>query len=106
MMYSKAAVDNKKQSSGYNSDLFSMVGTIFLWMFWPSFNGAAARYGEAQHRAVLNTYFSLCASVITSFAFSALFNEHNKFVMVGFQGYLRAYEENKEQRRFNIQHCE
>ena len=34
-----------------------MVGTVFLWMFWPSFNGAAAATGEAQHRAILNTYF-------------------------------------------------
>ena len=45
------------QTSGYTSDLFSMVGTVFLWMFWPSFNGAAAATGEAQHRAILNTYF-------------------------------------------------
>ncbi|XP_059087047.1 ammonium transporter Rh type B-B-like [Tigriopus californicus] len=81
MLYSKHAVQNNKQGSAYTSDLFSMVGTIFLWMFWPSFNGAAALYGEAQHRAILNTYFSLCASVTSAFAFSALLNEHNKFVM-------------------------
>ena len=57
------------------------VGTIFLWMFWPSFNGAAATPGEPQHRAVLNTYFSLCASVMAAFATSSFLNEHNKFVM-------------------------
>ena len=81
MLYTKATADHQNQSSGYTSDLFSMVGTIFLWMFWPSFNGAAAAAGEPQHRAVLNTYFSLCASVMAAFAASALFNEHNKFVM-------------------------
>ena len=81
-MYTPNVTDNKKQGSGYTSDLFSMVGTIFLWMFWPSFNAAAALHGEAQHRAVMNTYFSLCASVVSSFAFSAFINEHNKFVMV------------------------
>ena len=58
-----------------------MIGTIFLWMFWPSFNSAAALPGAAQHRAVLNTYFSLCASVLCAFAMSSLLNEHKKFVM-------------------------
>jgi ammonium transporter Rh len=58
-----------------------MIGTIFLWMFWPSFNAAATIPGDAQHRAVLNTYFSLCACVISAFAMSALMNEHKKFVM-------------------------
>ena len=82
MLYHKSLTGSQKQGSGYTSDLFSMVGTIFLWMFWPSFNGAAALHGEAQHRAVLNTYFSLCASVMSSFAVSAWLNEHNKFVMV------------------------
>ena len=62
--------------------MFSMVGTIFLWMFWPSFNAAAAKHGEPQHRAILNTYFSLCAAVLASFAFSAATNKRNKFVMV------------------------
>ncbi len=81
MLYTKSAEENQKQGSGYTSDLFSMVGTIFLWMFWPSFNGAAALAGEPQHRAILNTYFSLCASVMAAFATSALLSEHNKFVM-------------------------
>lgn len=81
MLYHEHSVDNPKQGSGYTSDLFSMVGTIFLWMFWPSFNGAAALAGAPQHRAVLNTYFSLCASVVAAFGCSAMFNEHHKFVM-------------------------
>ena len=62
--------------------MFSMVGTIFLWMFWPSFNSAAAADGEPRHRAILNTYFSLCACVLGAFAVSGLSNKHNKFVMV------------------------
>ena len=81
-LYTKKAVGHDKQSAGYTSDLFSMVGTIFLWMYWPSFNGATAVHGEAQQRAVLNTYFSLCGSVFASFAMSALLNKENKFVMV------------------------
>ena len=61
--------------------MFSMIGTVFLWMFWPSFNSATAIPGDAQHRAIMNTYFSLCGCVLSSFAMSALLNEHKKFVM-------------------------
>ena len=41
-----------KFGSTYTTDLFAMVGTVFLWMFWPSFNGALAS-GNAQHRVVV-----------------------------------------------------
>jgi hypothetical protein len=64
-----------------------MVGTVFLWMFWPSFNAAAALPGEAQHRAVMNTYFSLCASVMAAFSVSAMLDDKNKFVMEHIQGH-------------------
>ena len=51
-----------------------MVGTLFLWMYWPSFNGALA--GAApRHRAVMNTTFSIIASCIASFIFSPIFKE-------------------------------
>jgi hypothetical protein len=59
-----------------------MVGTIFLWMYWPSFNAATALAGPAQHRAILNTYYSLAACVLATFSISALLNPHKKFVMV------------------------
>ena len=47
------------------SDMFAMVGTLFLWMFWPSFNGALA-VGNAQHRVVINTVLSLTNSCISA----------------------------------------
>jgi len=73
----------EKESSVYHSDLFSMIGTIFLWLFWPSFNGGTA-VDEGQLRAIINTYYSLTASAIVTFAISSLVNK-DKFNMVHIQ---------------------
>lgn len=45
----------------YTSDLFAMIGTLFLWIYWPSFNSVLAD-GTAQERAILNTYLSLAGA--------------------------------------------
>ena len=58
------------------------IGTLFLWMYWPSFNAGAAAKGDAQMRAVINTYISLCACCCSAFAVSALVNPQRKFCMV------------------------
>lgn len=49
----------------------SFLGTLFLWMFWPSFNGALAS-GSAQHRVILNTCLALASSSLVTFAVSRL----------------------------------
>jgi len=69
------------EGASATSDLFSMVGTVFLWMFWPSFNAGAAAEGDAQMRAIVNTYYSLCSCAITTFAFSAMLSPQKKFSM-------------------------
>jgi ammonia channel protein AmtB len=56
------------------------LGTIFLWLFWPSFNAGTAA-DEGQLRAIVNTYYSLTASAIVTFAVSSLVNK-DKFNMV------------------------
>ena len=41
---------------GYESDLFSLIGTLFLWIYWPSFvAGTAPANSLAQQRAIVNT---------------------------------------------------
>jgi len=70
--------------SVYVSDIFAMVGTIFLWMFWPSFNGALAS-GAAQHRVVVNTVLSLSGSCITAFIFSRILRPSGKLNMIDIQ---------------------
>jgi len=81
VLYNPDHARSEKEGSSYSSDLFSMIGTVFLWMFWPSFNGGAAATGDAQQRAVINTYYSLCSCVLAAFAFSALVMPSKKFAM-------------------------
>ncbi|XP_025770950.1 ammonium transporter Rh type B-like [Puma concolor] len=59
--------------------------TIFLWTFWPSFNSAPTMLGDGQHRTTLNTYYSLTASTLSTFALSALVGEHGRLDMVHIQ---------------------
>jgi len=40
-----------------------MVGTIFLFVYWPSFVGALA-FGAQQERVVMNTVISISASAL------------------------------------------
>jgi ammonium transporter Rh len=63
----KAAIADVRElgKSNYLSDLVSMVGTMFLFSFWPSFN-AALGSGASMHRAIINTYLSITSSVIAS----------------------------------------
>ncbi|XP_021120473.1 ammonium transporter Rh type C isoform X2 [Heterocephalus glaber] len=60
-------------------------GTLFLWMYWPSFNSAVSYHGDAQHRAAINTYCSLAASVLTSVALSSALHKKGKLDMVHIQ---------------------
>ncbi len=53
-------------------------------MYWPSFNAGGIEVGDRKHRTVLNTYFSLAACCVVTFALSALLdrNKKSKFNMV------------------------
>ena len=46
--------------------MFSLLGSILLWLYWPSFNGLLA-VADARHRAFINTYISLLASTVCTF---------------------------------------
>uniref|UniRef100_A0A2P2I2S7 Rh-like protein n=2 Tax=Hirondellea gigas TaxID=1518452 RepID=A0A2P2I2S7_9CRUS len=74
----------EKEGSDKTSDTFAMVGTLFLWLYWPSFNAGAAP-GEDQHRAIINTYLALTASCVSAFAISSLLDPDKKFDMVHIQ---------------------
>uniref|UniRef100_A0A674E7D2 Ammonium transporter Rh type A n=1 Tax=Salmo trutta TaxID=8032 RepID=A0A674E7D2_SALTR len=86
MLY-RPALRNGHENDGsvYHSDLFAMIGTVFLWMFWPSFNSAIAEPGADQLMAVTNTYFSLAACVLSAYAVSSLVEHKGKLDMVHIQ---------------------
>lgn len=72
------------EGSNYQSDIFAMIGTIFLWLFWPSFNSGSL-HGDDQQRAIINTLLSIAASCVMAFATSAVVSKNNKFNMVHVQ---------------------
>ncbi|XP_015594094.1 ammonium transporter Rh type A isoform X2 [Cephus cinctus] len=72
------------EGPSYQSDIFAMIGTVFLWLFWPSFNSASLE-GDNQQRAIINTLLSISASCVMAFATSAIVSKDNKFNMVHIQ---------------------
>ncbi|NWT72314.1 RHL protein, partial [Prunella himalayana] len=67
-----------KSRSTPKSELFSVLGTVFVWVFWPSFNSILA---SSKKKAVLNTYLALAVSAVAAFMLSALTSKDGKFRM-------------------------
>ncbi|KAL6456727.1 hypothetical protein MHYP_G00352710 [Metynnis hypsauchen] len=76
---------HSKECTSYQSDMLSVLGTLFLWVFWPSFNCALTLRGDDQHRAILHTFIGLSASTLTAFALSAMLNKNGKLSMADVQ---------------------
>ncbi|NXJ85865.1 RHBG protein, partial [Trogon melanurus] len=79
--------DNGKeqQDTGRQPDVFAVVGTICLWIFWPSFTSATTAPDNAEPWAMLNTYFSLAASTLATFVLSPVLSEENTLRVVQIQ---------------------
>ncbi|MBN3320587.1 RHAG protein, partial [Atractosteus spatula] len=73
---------HEKEKSDTKMDLFSMIGTLFLWMFWPSFNSVLIEDTAQKISAVYSTYFSLAASTVAAFGLSVLTSKKGKINMV------------------------
>ena len=52
--------------TSHKNGLFAMIGTLFLWMYWPSFN-AGLTTGAEQQRAIVNTVLSIGSSALAAF---------------------------------------
>ncbi|GAB6027973.1 hypothetical protein CHUAL_002199 [Chamberlinius hualienensis] len=83
-MYKPEHRGQKNEGAVYHSDVFAMIGTVFLWLYWPSFNAALVS-GDERERAVLNTYLSLAACCMVTFAISSLVDHKSRFNMVHVQ---------------------
>lgn len=67
--------DMSKESSSPVSDILSLIGTITLWVYWPSFVGGSLTSGTSESElALTNTMTSLIGSTLITFALSALYN--------------------------------
>ncbi|XP_019367988.1 PREDICTED: blood group Rh(CE) polypeptide [Gavialis gangeticus] len=75
-----------KEGSDATSDLFSMLGTLFLWMFWPSFNSVLVDGVVKKRNAIHNTYYAIAVSTVIAFALSALTNKNGKLQMTHIHG--------------------
>ncbi|XP_069731360.1 blood group Rh(CE) polypeptide isoform X2 [Phaenicophaeus curvirostris] len=77
--FSEPSPRSEKKASTPKSDLFAMLGTLFLWVFWPSFNSVL--FIEDRKKAIYNTYFALATSAVTAFALSVLTTKDGKLRM-------------------------
>uniref|UniRef100_A0A8C7C5X3 Ammonium transporter AmtB-like domain-containing protein n=1 Tax=Neovison vison TaxID=452646 RepID=A0A8C7C5X3_NEOVI len=57
------------------------VGTLFLWIFWPSFNSALLDSPTERKNAVFSTYYALAASTVTAISVSVLAHSQRKINM-------------------------
>ncbi|CAH2041138.1 unnamed protein product, partial [Iphiclides podalirius] len=82
----KLDVSNSLNGASYSSDITAMIGSIFLWIYWPSFNSALTNSNGEYQRAVINTYLSLAAATVTTFVMStAVSHDEAKLDMVHVQ---------------------
>jgi ammonium transporter Rh len=58
--------------SDHTSDQFSMLGSMVLWLFWPSFCSAVVP-PEQMPKTVINTLLALCGATIVTYLTSRFF---------------------------------
>jgi len=56
------------------SDRFSMLGSMVLWVFWPSFCSAVVPHAEMQ-QTVINTILALCGATVITFIASSFYRK-------------------------------
>jgi ammonium transporter Rh len=85
MLYNIDIENHINNSAVYHSDMFAMIGTLFLWIYWPSFNSALVTNNQDLIITVVNTYLSLVGSCVSCILFSYILRHERKLCMVDIQ---------------------
>ena len=71
----------QREKPSYHSNLFSLIGTLFLFCYWPSFNAARAESDDSRLRSIVNTYISIASSVLFTYLCSCLLSREKRFTL-------------------------
>ena len=85
--FRNAIRNNQNNKSDYYSNIISSIGTLFIWIYFPSFNISKIHCAHdknvmeiMRYRGIINTYMSMIGSTVVSFSMSALLS-NQKFKM-------------------------
>jgi len=74
-MLGKPTKGEEKEGPSQVSDMFAFIGTLFLWLYWPTFVSGWRPAGTVEaDTAITNTVMSLLGSTICTFILSAALN--------------------------------
>lgn len=73
----------KDKQSSYVSNIFTLLGTLIMFVMWPGWNAAYAPNGS-QYRVVVNTFLAITSSCIMAFLTSRTIRA-GKFLMFDIQ---------------------
>jgi ammonium transporter Rh len=80
LILSRMSKPTKKPHTSYNSNIFVCIGTLFLWIYWPSVNfGVSAKTSFAKTQIIVNTIIALAGSCLATFTTTAFLK--SKFTM-------------------------
>ncbi len=81
LRYNNKSLSKPVLPNSFEHQITSLIGTIFIWCYWPSYNSSLVVSETTTFKGILNTYFALIASVVFAFATSKLVIGSGKFSM-------------------------
>jgi ammonium transporter Rh len=73
-------VDETSRAASRVHDTLAMLGTLFLFCFFPSFNAALAAQ-TSMDRAAVNTFLAICSSVVSAYMVNLLIHVDGRIAM-------------------------